>query len=160
MHQAVVCRRLRAAGSASVLEYRKTQCARCRSRRRYVGSRSDRQAAMHEYLSCAISRVPFSETVAVVRVSGCLPGLHPIHLCWFRTGMTDLLFAAVSGNASTPSIRRRDRLRRRCRSTALRPDSSGSMSYRRQRYSRPTLRWAWRFARWRQRRPLFALLPR
>ena len=31
---------------------------------------------------------------------GRLPGLHPIHLYWFRTRMTDVPFAAVSGDAS------------------------------------------------------------
>ena len=29
-------------------------------------------------------------------VSRCLPRLHPIHLYWFRTRMTDVLFAVVS----------------------------------------------------------------
>ena len=32
-------------------------------------------------------------TVTVVQVSGCLPGLHPIHLYWFGTRMTDVPFA-------------------------------------------------------------------
>ena len=59
---------------------------------------SDRQTAMHKYLSCTISRLPSSEPVAIVRVSGCLPGLHPIHLYWFRTRMTDVPLAARRGS--------------------------------------------------------------
>src|ERR1700751_1929434 len=43
---------------------------------------------MHEYLSCTLSRLSSSEQVAIVRVSGCLPGLHPIHLYWFRSRMS------------------------------------------------------------------------
>src|SRR5262249_44609829 len=38
-------------------------------------------------LSCTLSRLSSSEPGAIVRVSECLPGLHPIHL--FRTRMTD-----------------------------------------------------------------------
>src|SRR6476660_6329590 len=45
---------------------------------------------MHKYLSRTISRLSSSEPVVIVRVSGCLPGLHPIHLYWFRTRMTDV----------------------------------------------------------------------
>jgi hypothetical protein len=37
--------------------------------------------------------------VPLVRVSGCSPGLRPIHLYWFRTRMTDVPFAAVTGDA-------------------------------------------------------------
>src|SRR6478752_5627518 len=44
---------------------------------------------MHKYLSGTISRLSSSEPVVIIRVSGCLPGLHPIHLYWFRTRMTD-----------------------------------------------------------------------
>src|SRR4029077_14480165 len=47
---------------------------------------------MHKYLSCTISRLPVPEAAAILRVSGCLPGLHPIHLYWFRTRMTDVPF--------------------------------------------------------------------
>src|SRR5262249_30253897 len=54
---------------------------------------------MHKHLPCTLSRLSSSETGAIVPVSGCLPGLHPIHLHWFRTGMTDVPFAAVSGDA-------------------------------------------------------------
>ena len=43
---------------------------------------------MHKYLPSTLSRLPSSETIAIVRVSGCLPGLHPIHLYRLRTGMT------------------------------------------------------------------------
>ena len=46
---------------------------------------------MHKHLSCTLSRLSSSEPVAIIRVSWCLPGLHPIHLYWFRTGMTDVL---------------------------------------------------------------------
>src|SRR5262245_8547705 len=53
---------------------------------------------MHKHLSCALSRLSSSEAVAIVRVSGCLPGLHPIHLYWLRTRMTAVPFAAVSGD--------------------------------------------------------------
>ena len=59
-----------------------------------------RLTAMHKQLSCTLSRLSSSEPVAIVRVSGCLPGLHPIHLYWFRTGVTDVPFAAVRGEAN------------------------------------------------------------
>jgi hypothetical protein len=39
---------------------------------------------------------------AEVRCPG-LSGLHPLHLYWFRTRMTDVPFSAVSGNASPTS---------------------------------------------------------
>src|SRR5262245_27717685 len=55
---------------------------------------------MHKHLSCTLSRLSSSEPVAIVRMSGSLPGLYPIHLYWFRTRMTDVPFAAVSGDAS------------------------------------------------------------
>ena len=58
----------------------------------------------HKHLSCTLSRLSSSEPVAIVRVSECLPGLHPIHLYWFRTRMTDVSFAAVSGDASARPI--------------------------------------------------------
>src|SRR5215468_2841034 len=45
---------------------------------------------MHKDLSCTLSRLSSSEPVAIVPVSGCLPGLHTIHLHWFRTRMIDL----------------------------------------------------------------------
>src|SRR5262245_57982121 len=45
---------------------------------------------MHKHLSCSLSRLSASEPVAIVRVQGCLPGLHPIHLYWFGTRMTDV----------------------------------------------------------------------
>src|SRR5262249_28628709 len=54
---------------------------------------------MHKHLPCTLSRLSSSEPGAIVPMSGCLPGLHPIHLYWFRTGMTDVPFAAVSGDA-------------------------------------------------------------
>jgi GNAT superfamily N-acetyltransferase len=43
---------------------------------------------MHKYLPYTLSRLPSSETIAIVRVSGCLPGLHPIRLYWLGTGLT------------------------------------------------------------------------
>ena len=48
------------------------------------------------------------EPVAIVRVSGCLPGLHPIHLYWFRTRMTDVPFAAAgfAGASAAQEIQR------------------------------------------------------
>jgi hypothetical protein len=50
---------------------------------------------MHKYLSCTISRLPVLEANTILRVSGRLPGLQPLHLqC--RAGMTDAAFAAVS----------------------------------------------------------------
>src|SRR5712692_7048467 len=49
---------------------------------------------MHKYLSCAISRLPVLEANTILRVSERLPGLHPIHLYWFRTRMTGAPFAA------------------------------------------------------------------
>ena len=89
MHQVVVCRHLRTIGSASVLEFWKTQRRQCRSRLRYFGSRSHGETAMHQHLSCALSRLSSSEPDTILRVSGRLPGLHPIHLHRFRTGMRD-----------------------------------------------------------------------
>jgi hypothetical protein len=97
MQQVIVCRRLLPLRSVSVVEYRNTQCARRRSFLSYLGGRSDGQTAMHKQLSCTLSRLSSSKPVAVVRMSGCLPGLHPIHLYWFRTRMSDVPFAAVSG---------------------------------------------------------------
>jgi len=37
-------------------------------------------AAMREYVSCALSRLPVLEANPVLRVSGHLSGLHPLHL--------------------------------------------------------------------------------
>ena len=54
---------------------------------------------MHKHLSCTLSRLSSSEPVAIIRVSGDLPGLHPIHLYWFRARMTDVPFATVTGDA-------------------------------------------------------------
>jgi hypothetical protein len=54
---------------------------------------------MPRHLPCTLSRLSSSEPSAIVPMSGCLPGLHPIHLYRFRTGMTDVPFAAVSGDA-------------------------------------------------------------
>src|SRR5262249_41416687 len=56
---------------------------------------------MHKYLSCTLSRLSSSEPIAIVRVSGCLPGLHPIQLYWFRTRMTD---APLPPSAATPAL--------------------------------------------------------
>jgi hypothetical protein len=100
MQQAVVCRRLPPLRSAFVVEHWNTQCARRRSCLSYLRGRSDGQTAMHKHLSCTLSRLSSSGPVAMVRVSGSLPGLHPIRLYWFRTRMTDVPFAAVSGDAS------------------------------------------------------------
>jgi hypothetical protein len=100
MCQVVVCRHLRTIGSASGLEFWKSQRRQCRSRLWYFGSRSHGEAAMHQHLSCALSRLSSSESDTIVRMSGCLPGLYPIHLHRFRTGMTDVNFVAVSGNAA------------------------------------------------------------
>ena len=58
---------------------------------------------MHKHLSCTLSRLSSSEQVTVVRVSGCLPGLHPIHLYWFRTRMTDRRQGKVGRNADHQS---------------------------------------------------------
>src|SRR5262245_42419427 len=44
---------------------------------------------MYKCLSCTLWRLSSSETVTIVRVSERLPGLHSLHLYWFRTGMTD-----------------------------------------------------------------------
>src|SRR5262245_33177673 len=60
---------------------------------------------MHEHLSCTLSRLSSFEPIAIVRVSECLRGLHPIHLYWFRTRMTDVPFA-VSSNASADGSKR------------------------------------------------------
>ncbi len=97
MQQAVVCRRLPPLRSASVVGYWNTQCARRRSCLSQLRGRSDSKTAMHKHLSCTLSRLSSSEPVAKVRVSGCLPGLHPIHLYWFRTWMTDVPFGANGG---------------------------------------------------------------
>jgi hypothetical protein len=97
--QAVVCRRLPRVRSA-VIEHWNTQCARRRSKLSHVRGHANRQTAMHQRLSCALSRLPAHEPVAVGRVPGCLPGLHPIHLYGFRTGLTQLRVAAISGAAS------------------------------------------------------------
>src|SRR4029077_13207067 len=48
---------------------------------------------MHKRLSRALSRLPPSKPVAIVRVSGRLSGLHPIQLRRFRAGMADGPFA-------------------------------------------------------------------
>src|SRR3954464_278981 len=55
---------------------------------------------MHESLPCTLSRLSSSEPGAIVPVSGCLPGLHPIHLPRSGTGMIDVPFAAVLPIAS------------------------------------------------------------
>jgi hypothetical protein len=49
---------------------------------------------MHKHLSCTLSQLSSSKPSAIVRVSECLPGLHPIR-------MTDEPFAAASGYAAT-----------------------------------------------------------
>src|SRR5438445_10916291 len=54
---------------------------------------------MHTHLPCTLSRLSSSEPGAIVPVSGCLPGLHPIQLYGFRARMTDVPFAAVSAAA-------------------------------------------------------------
>jgi hypothetical protein len=87
IYQAVVCRRFRNLRSASVIAFTarghgNTQCARRRSRVAHLRGGSDRQTAMQKYLSCAISRLPVLEANTILRVSGHLPGLHPLHLCW------------------------------------------------------------------------------
>src|SRR5262249_23413645 len=90
--QQMVCRHLHTSSSSSGFEHRKTQRARCRSRLWYLSSRSHGYTAMHKQLSCALSRLYSCGPVAIVAVSGCLPRLHPIHLQWFRTRMTDVPF--------------------------------------------------------------------
>jgi len=90
MQQSGVCHGLPPLRSASVFEYWNTQCARLASRT--FRSRSDGETAMHKCLSCTLSRLSSSEPGAIVRVSGCLPGLRPIHLYWFRTRMTRRAF--------------------------------------------------------------------
>jgi len=57
------------------------------------------QTAKQKCMPCTLSRLSSSEPGAIVPVSGCLPGLHPIQLYWFRARMTDVPFAAVSGAA-------------------------------------------------------------
>jgi hypothetical protein len=42
--------------------------------------------------------LPSPEPSAIVRVSGNLPGLHPIQLYWFRTRMTELTLRRVLSN--------------------------------------------------------------
>ena len=80
-------------------------------------------AAMHEHLSCSLSRLSSSEPVAIVRVSGCLPGLHPIRLYWFRTRMTDVPVFAGKRTAPAPpfipprQLDRSDRVMLRCMSS-------------------------------------------
>jgi hypothetical protein len=85
------------------------RAAEGKSRLCYLGTRSDRQTAMHKHLSCTLPRLSSPEPVAIVRVSGCLPGLHPIDLYWFRIRMIDLPFFAISGNAS-PDLSIPDRI--------------------------------------------------
>ncbi len=97
MQQAGVCHRLPPLRSASAAEYWNTQCARRRFCLSHLRGRSDSKTAMHKHLSCTLSRLSSSEPVAKVRVSGCLPGLHPIHLYWLRTWMTDVPFGANGG---------------------------------------------------------------
>jgi hypothetical protein len=94
MHQAIVYCHLHRLNRVAVLEYWKAQRARCRRRRWCLGARTDRQAAMHKHLSRTLSRLSSSEPVAVVRVSECLPGLHPIYLYWSGTGMNAVPSAA------------------------------------------------------------------
>src|SRR5262249_28300845 len=102
IQQAVVCCGHPSLRSASVVEYWNTQCAR-RARGRsclsYLRGRSDGETEMHKHLPCTLSRLSSSAPGAIVPMSGCLPGLHPVHLYWFRTGMTDVPFAAISGDA-------------------------------------------------------------
>ena len=100
MQQAVVCRRLLAICSASVVESWTARGARRRSCLSCLRGRSDRQTEMHKRLPCTLSRLSSSEPGAIVPVSGCLPGLHPIHLHWYGTGMIDVPFAAVLPIAS------------------------------------------------------------
>jgi hypothetical protein len=52
--------------------------ARGRSCLPCVRGRSDDQTALHEHLSCTLSRLSSSKPVAIVGVSGHLPRLHPI----------------------------------------------------------------------------------
>ena len=104
MQQAIVRRHLRPVSSAFVLEYRKAQCARCRSHLWYIVSRSYGQTPMHKRVSCALSRLSSSESATILRVSGCLSGLHPIHLYWPRTGMTDPGFCSPSVVTPAPDL--------------------------------------------------------
>ena len=57
-----------------------------------------------------LSRLSSSAPVAIVRVSGRLPGLHPIHLYWFRTWMTDsasaLLVCPLLAQSGHPKLHR------------------------------------------------------
>src|SRR6476659_114902 len=101
MLQAVVCRRLPALRSASVVEYWNTPCAQRRSCLSYLRGCSDRQAGMQENLSCTLSQLSSSEPVAIVRVSGCLPGLHSIHLHRLRPRLTG---APLPSLAAPPAL--------------------------------------------------------
>ena len=62
----------------------------------HIRGRSDSKTAMHKNLSCTLSRLSSSEADAIVRVWGSLPGLHPIHLYWFRTRITDGLLSSCT----------------------------------------------------------------
>src|SRR5215472_5434409 len=101
MEQAVVCRRLRTLRRASALEHGSTQRARRRSRPPCLRGLPDGQTAMHEYLSCAISRLPSYEAATILRVPERLPGLHPILL--YRFGTRIALRAAVPKIAESAS---------------------------------------------------------
>src|SRR5215469_8469856 len=61
---------------------------------------------MHKYLSCTISRLRSSEADTIVRMSVHLPGLHPIHLHRFRTGIIEVPFGAVSDGAGVRQLHR------------------------------------------------------
>ena len=52
----------------------------------------------------ALPRLPSSEPVAIVRVQGRLPGLHPIQLYWFWARMTGVPLAAIRGSAGAGSL--------------------------------------------------------
>ena len=74
----LVCDRLDTFRCPSVIE--NGRCARRRSHLSYLRGRSDRQATMPEFLSSAISQLPVAKVNTILRVSGRLPGLHPLQL--------------------------------------------------------------------------------
>jgi len=64
-------------------------CWGCRWRACCSGGSANGQAPMHEHVPCTLSGLSSSGSVAILRVSECLSGLHQIRLYRFRAGMTD-----------------------------------------------------------------------
>ena len=76
---------VQAAGSACCYDNVRSVggCARC-SRLLYLGSSSNGQAEMPKHMSCTLPRLSSPEPIAIVRVSGCLPGLYPLRMYGFE----------------------------------------------------------------------------